>query len=385
MQDTFNFDQIIPRRGTGSLKWDKSPELDPFWVADMDFLSPPAVIDAIQERVAHGVFGYAIPHSGLLDALIGYMQERHQVQVEENEILHLGGLVPALSLAARAFGKPGDSVMTCTPIYPPFLGIQNDAKMNLISVPHCQIDEQWGFDWEAMEAAVTEQTKIFLLSNPQNPLGRVFTKEELITLAEFCERHDLILVSDEIHCDLILDDAKTPHICAASLPAEFQKRIITLLAPSKTYNIAGLGYAFAVIKDDSLRRKFAAARGHTLPEINCIAYYAAEASYKHGKPWRQALVKYLAKNRDDLTDFVQKKLPGCSVPNIEATYLALIDCNGLANQLDGQNPASYFEKEAGLYLSDSQFFGTPGHIRFNFGCPNTRLLEGLEKMSNIIA
>lgn len=379
MQKNVDFDQIIPRRGTGSIKWDRFPTLDPFWVADMDFMSPPAVLDVLKERIAHGVMGYAHAHDGLVEAIGEYMQSRHGLAIEEKEIVHLGGLVPALSLAARAFGKPGDAVMTCTPIYPPFLGIHNDAEMEVIAVPHVEVNSQWGFDWDAMEAAVTPGTKLFLLSNPQNPLGRVFSQDEMSQLAIFCERHDMILISDEIHCDLILDDEATPHVCAAGLPEQLQKRIITLLAPSKTYNIAGLGYAFALIRDDSLRRKFCAARGHTLPEINCLAYYAAEAAYRDGEPWRQDLIAYLRKNRDTVTDFVRSRTKFI-IPDIEATYLAWIDCRSMGIE----NPAQFFEQEAGIYLSDGNYFGAPGHIRFNYGCPHSRVLEGLEKMANVL-
>ncbi len=354
--------------------------LDPYWVADMDFMSPPCVLEALQERISHGVMGYAQPHTGLMVAIDHYMQNRHQIKVEEKEIVHLGGLVPALSIAARAFGSPGDAVMTCTPIYPPFLSIHQDASMDLISVPHIFDDNRWGFDWQAMEAAVTANTKIFLLSNPQNPLGRVFSSEEIGKLADFCQRHDLILVSDEIHCDLILDEDKTPHVCAASLPDELQSRIITLLSPSKTYNIAGLGYAFAVIKDDSLRRKFCSARGHTLPEINCLAYYAAEAAYQEGSDWRQDLLAYLRNNRDTLKSFIADTMPDLITPDIEATYLAWIDCRSM----DKENPAKFFEQEAEIYLSDGSFFGKPGHVRFNFGCPHSRVIEGLTKMAKVI-
>lgn len=380
MQSDADFDQIIPRRGTGSIKWDRFPDLDPFWVADMDFMSPACVIEALQQRVSHGIMGYAQPHHGLNEAILSYLQTRHEVQVTEEEMVHLGGLVPALSIAARAFGSPGDAVMTCTPIYPPFLSIHRDAGMKLISVPHVEQQGRWEFDWNAMEAAVTPETKIFLLSNPQNPLGRVFTESEIKQLADFCVRHDLILVSDEIHCDLILDEEQTPHICAAGLPEELQDRIITLLSPSKTYNIAGLGYAIAIIKDDALRRRFCAARGHTLPEINCLAYYAAEAAYRGGESWRQQLLAYLAKNRDTVTDFVRNRTPGCIIPHIEATYLAWIDCRPLGKD----NPAKFFEDKAQIYLSDGTFFGCPGHIRFNFGCPHSRVLEGLEKIANVI-
>ena len=381
MASAFDFDHLVPRRGTGSLKWDKFPALDPFWVADMDFTSPPAVLEALQERVAHGVLGYALPHPGLIEALLDYMQQRHGLAVQENEIVHLGGLVCALSMIAQAIGDPGGKVMTCTPIYPPFIGVHHDADKKCITVPHTQVNGRWEFDWATMEAAVTPDTAIFLLSNPQNPLGRVFTREEMEQLASFCDRHDMVLVSDEIHCDLILDEAATPHICAAGLPDELQKRIITLLAPSKTYNIAGMGYAFAVIRDDSLRRKFTQAKGHTQPEIGCLSYYTAEAAYRHGEPWRQELITYLAKNRDTVTDFVRTRMPGCEIPNIEATYLAWIDCRAL----EKENPADFFEKEAALYLSDGAYFGAPGHVRFNYGCSHECMLEGLEKMANVIA
>ena len=381
MASAFDFDRVIPRRGTGSLKWDKFPDLDPFWVADMDFTSPPAVLEALQERMAHGVLGYAKPHQGLVDAVLEYMQQRHSLTIQEEEIVHLGGLVCALSMIARAIGKPGDQIMTCTPIYPPFIGVHHDADVKCLTVPHVENDGRWEFDWDAMEAAVTPDTAIFLLSNPQNPLGRVFTQEEIEKLAAFCDKHDMVLVSDEIHCDLILDEAKTPHVCAAGLSKELQKRIITLLAPSKTYNIAGMGYAFAVIRDASLRRKFTAAKGHSQPEIGCLSYYTAEAAYRHGEPWRQELLAYLAVNRDTITEFVRTRMPGCVIPDIEATYLAWIDCRALGHD----NSANFFEKEAALYLSDGVFFGAPGHIRFNYGCPHSRVLEGLEKMANVIA
>lgn len=381
MASDYDFDRVIPRRGSGSIKWDRFPELDPFWVADMDFTSPPEVLEVLRERANHGVLGYAHPHEGLIDALTSHMQDRHGLKVEENEICHLGGLVCALSMVARAFGKPGEEIMTCTPIYPPFLGVHQDAGMECISVPHSCTDGVWSFDWEAMEKAVTPKTRIFLLSNPQNPLGRVFTQEEIIQLAEFCQRHDMILVSDEIHCDLILNETSTPHICAAGLPDRFQNRIITLLAPSKTYNIAGMGYAFAVIRDDSVRRKFQQSRGHMLPEINCLAFYTAEAAYRHGEPWRQELIAYLRKNKDTLTEFVRNRMTGCVVPEIEATYLAWVDCR----ELGYDNPATHFEKEAGIYLSDGNYFGAPGHVRFNYGCPHARVLEGLEKMASVLA
>ena len=376
----FDFDTPIPRRGTGCIKYDRRPELDPFWVADMDFASAPPILEALHQRVDHRIFGYAQPHHRLNEAVIDYLKVRRGTDVPLDHIIHLGGLVPALSLAVRAYCKPGEAVMTYTPVYPPFIGTHHDAHAALITVDHVLSDGQWTFDWEAMEKAVTLETKAFLLCNPQNPLGRVFTAGEVTRLAEFCETHDLILVSDEIHCDLIFDEITTPHFSALSLPERLAKRSITLLSPSKTWNIAGLGYAFAVIPDDTVRRKFAAARGHTLSEINALSYYAAEAAYRHGEPWRKELVSYLAGNRDSLVEFVKHRCPDLIVRPGEATYLAWID----ARAMGVENPAQHFEKKAGLFLSDGAYFGWPGWVRFNFGCPRARVLEGLEKMADAL-
>ena len=371
------FDRVIDRRGTGCIKFDRRPNLDPFWVADMDFASPPPIIEAIRRRMEHGVFGYAQAHDGLERAVHEYLIARRGAEVPPGHIVHLGGLVPALSLAGRAFCAPGEALMTCTPVYPPFLGVHHDAKAELITVDHTAAEDGWAFDWDAMERAVTPATRVFLLCNPQNPLGRVFPRDEVLRLAEFCERHDLVLVSDEIHCDLIFDEAATPHVSALSLPEPLRKRSITLLSPSKTWNIAGLGYAFAVIPDDTLRRRFTAARGHTLAEINPFAYHAAEAAYRHGEPWRRELVASLRENRDTLVEFIRNHCPGLSVRPGEATYLAWID----ASALGVANPARHFEEKAGLFLSDGAFFGWPGHFRFNFGCPRSRMLEGLRKIA----
>lgn len=376
----FDFDTLIPRRGTGCIKYDRRADLDPFWVADMDFASAPVIIEALHRRVDHGVFGYAQAHDGLNEAILAYLRDRRRAVVPAEQLVHLGGLVPALSLAGRAFCKAGDALMTCTPVYPPFIGVHHDAHVSLITVDHVWRDGQWCFDWEAMENAVTAETRVFLLCNPQNPLGRVFSGAEITQLAKFCEAHDLVLVSDEIHCDLIFDEDRTPHFSALNLPESLAKRTITLLSPSKTWNIAGLGYAFAVIPDDTLRRKFTAARGHTLSEINTLAYYAAESAYRDGEPWRLELIRYLQTNRDVLVDFIHSRCPGLSVAAGEATYLAWIDARGLGEE----NPAQFFEKKAGLFLSDGAYFGWPGWIRFNFGCSRTRMLEGLEKIARAI-
>lgn len=376
----FDFDTVLERKGTGCIKFDRRPELDPFWVADMDFVSAPCILEALHKRVDHGVFGYAMAHEGLTDTIRGYLKNYRGVSLNEDHLTHLGGLVPALSLATRAYCEVGEELMTCTPVYYPFLNVHKDAGAKLLTVDHILVDGRWEFDWQAMEETVTQKTKIFMLCNPQNPLGRVFSEEEIIRLAEFCERHDLVLVSDEIHCDLVLDEERK-HYSALNLPERFQKRVVALFSPSKTWNIAGLGYAFAMIPDDSLRRKFLAAKGHTLAEINALSYYAAEAAYKDGEPWRQELIAYLKENRDELVRFVNEECEGLSIHAPEVTYLALID----ARKLGVANPAKFFEEKAGLFLSDGAPFGWAGYVRFNFACPRERMLEGLGKMKDALA
>ncbi|MEK7953117.1 MalY/PatB family protein [Luteolibacter soli] len=375
---TYDFDVPITRQGTGCIKFDRKPELDPFWVADMDFASAPEIIEALHARVNHGVFGYAQAHAGLNEAIDLYLENQRGVTVPGEQVVHLGGLVPALSLAGRAFCREeGQALMTCTPVYPPFIGVHHDGLAKLITVDHVLVNGRYEFDWDAMEDAVTPETKVFLLCNPQNPLGRVFTRQEVEELARFCVKHDLVLVSDEIHCDLILDAEKTPHFSALQLPDDLRQRTITLLSPSKTWNIAGLGYAFAVIPDDTIRRRFSAQRGHTLSEINALSYYAAEAAYRHGEPWRQQLLAYLRENRALLDSFIAERMPALKVVPGEATYLAWIDARGM----NVDNPAQHFEKNAGLFLSDGAYFGWPGWIRFNFGTTRARMLAGLEKMA----
>lgn len=375
-----HFDALVERRDTGSLKWEKQPELEPFWIADMDFMSPPEVIDALSKRVAHGVFGYPTPHSGLIDQITGYLKTRHRYELDPNHLMHLGGLVPALSMAAKAFGEPGDKVITSTPVYPPFLSVGNDSQKTTIKVPHIEVDGQWTLDFEAIVDSITPKTKVFFLCSPQNPLGRCFSRSEIEQLARICLDNNIVLVSDEVHCDLIFDEEKTPFFSVLNLDDELRQNCVVLLSPSKTYNIAGLGYAYAIIENRKLYNRMTKARGHTMPEINCLAYYAAEAAYQYGEPWRRELLSYLSTNKKLIVDFVGQELPRLKLPSIEATYLAWMDCR--AYGLD--NPAQHLEKQ-GLFVSDGSYFSAPGHIRLNFGCPKERLLPALERIKNGLA
>lgn len=374
----YNFDNCPERQGYGSLKWDKYKGRDilPLWVADMDFHSAPEIVDALQARLDHGVFGYTIPYEAPVEAVLHYLEREHGYAARAGWLNFLPGLVPAINLCCHAFCQPGDSVMTATPVYPPFLTAPDYAQRELIKVPLCLNEaDQWTLDFAAMEAAVRPNTKLFVLCSPHNPVGRVFSRGELTRLGEFCQRHDLVLISDEIHCDLIFDSG-AKHIVTATLDEHLAQRTVTLMAPSKTYNLPGLACAFSVIENSELRARFQKTIRGIITEVNCFGYAGCAAAYQHGEPWRQALLAYLRDNYQRVFDFVRDELPGVTFRPMQATYLAWLDVSGLG--LD--DPPGHFEKH-GVGLSDGRPFDGPQHLRLNFGCPRSRLTEALERMA----
>jgi cysteine-S-conjugate beta-lyase len=380
---SFDFDTPIDRTASDSRKWRKYAGRDilPLWVADMDFAAPPAVITALHRRTEHGVFGYAGPLPSLVEATVDYCARHYGWKIEANWIVWIPGLVTGLNLAARAVGEPGDGVLTATPIYPPFMSAPTNQARETIAVPLAlRPDGKYEFDWAAMERALTPRTKIFYLCSPHNPVSRVFTRAELEQVAAFCLRHNLVLVSDEIHCDLILDDL--PHIPTASLSAELAARTITLMAPSKTYNIAGLGCSFAIIPDTKLRQQFVRAGAGIVPEMNPLSFAACEAAFRDGEPWRQALLAYLRGNRDLIASFLGEHLPMIKLTPCEATYLAWLDVSAL----NSHNPGYFFEQH-GVGLADGAQYGVPAgkFVRLNFGCPRATLTEALHRMQRAVA
>ena len=381
MNQNYNFDSCPERTGFGSLKWDKYKGLDilPLWVADMDFVTAPEILDALQQRLDHGVFGYTIPYEAPIEAVINYLDRQHGYSAKASWLNFLPGLVPAINLCCHAFTEPGDSVMTATPVYPPFISAPDYAERELIKVPLClDGQDRWTLDIDAMEGAIQAHTKIFVLCSPHNPVGRVFSKQELTALADFCERHDLIIISDEIHCDLVFD-AEAKHTLTASLSGQIAKRTVTLMAPSKTYNLPGLACAFSVIENAKLRAQFRKTIRGIITEVNCFGYAGITAAYNHGEPWRQALLSYLRYNYNFIYDFIQKEIPEITFRPMESTYLAWLD----VSKLGIKNPVGYFEKH-GVGLSDGTPFDGQQHLRLNFGCPHSRLEEGLEKVKAAI-
>lgn len=380
---SFDFDTVIDRAASDSRKWRKFAGRDvlPLWVADMDFAASPAIVAAIHRRVDHGVFGYAAAMPSLVEATVAYCAQRYGWKIEPSWIVWIPGLVTGLNLAARAVGEPGDAILTATPIYPPFMSAPKNQGHETICVPLVpRADGRYEFDWPAMERAVTPRTKALSLCSPHNPVSRVFTRAELAQVAAFAAKHNLVLVSDEIHCDLILDDL--PHIPLASLSADASARTITLMAPSKTYNIAGLGCSLAIIADAKLRAQFLRSMAGIVPEMSPLSYAACEAAFRDSEPWRQALLAYLRGNRDLIASFLKQHLPMVTMTPCEATYLAWLDVSAL----NLKDPGHFFE-EHGVGLADGAQYGAPAgkFVRLNFGCPRTILTEALHRMQRAVA
>ncbi len=370
------FDDAPERRGTNSLKWDRydNPEVIPMWVADMDFRSPPEVIEAAEKAASFGNYGYGKPSPALSELVAQRMQEHYGWEIDPGWIIWLPGMVCAFNLALRACGNTGDDTLSAVPVYPPFLTAPSNFERNLIRVPLALEDDRWSLDFDAMEAAVTARSRVFLFCHPHNPVGTAFTRSELERFAEFCLGHDLVACSDEIHCDLILEEG-AEHVPLAALSPEIADRTITLMAPSKTFNLAGFGCSFAIISNTQLRARYKKAATGIVPDPPAMGFTLAEAAYRHGEPWRQGLLSYLRANRDLALDRLQS-MPGLKPYPVAATYLMWIDARGL----EVENPRRFFE-DHGVGLSDGSDFGTPGYLRLNFGCPRALLDQVLDRMA----
>ena len=375
------FDTPVDRTGTGSLKWSRYAGRDvlPMWVADMDFRSPEPIIASLRRRVDHGVFGYSTAHEGVAEAVCGHLERVHGVKTDPAWIVWMPGMVVGLAMCACLAGEPGDEILTFTPVYPPFLKVHKDAGRQLVTVPLAEGGGRHTFDFAAMEKAVTPRTRLVMLCSPHNPVGRVWTRAELVALADFCVRHDLLLVSDEIHCDLLLEPETAPHTPVLKLEGGIRSRAITLMAASKTYNVPGLGLCFAIIPDDTLRRRFVLTKNTFVAEISPLSFHATRAAFAECEDWRQSLCRYLRGNRDCIAAFLAEHTPAVKMPHIEATYLAWLDVRAV----NLPRPVAHFESH-GLALSDGVDFGAPGFVRMNFGCPRSILEEGLRRFARAV-
>lgn len=382
-----DFDTPIVRRGSASFKWDLYPEdVLPLWVADMDFASPPPVVAALEARAAHGVFGYSAVPDSLVATVVDHLADRYGWRIDPAWLVWLPSVVPGLNLTCLAFADPGEEVMTVTPVYPPFLEAPPDQGRRLVTVP-ALYDESagraasggvpsatcWRLPLAEMAAACTPDTRAFLFCHPHNPLGRVWRREEAEDVVSFCRANGLVLCSDEIHCDLLLDPLE--HVPAALLSDEAAEITVTLMAPSKTFNLPGLNFAFAVIPNERLRRRFKAAGEGLLPFPGCFAIAAAEAAYRDGGPWLAELLAYLRGNAELVERFVHDELPRLKMTHVEATYLAWLDVRAV-----GLSDPGAACVRAGVALSDGAAFGASGFLRLNFASPRATLLEALSRL-----
>ncbi len=375
-----NLNSFIDRRHQfDCAKWTMYPEeVIPLWVADMDFRSPEPVMEALNKRVEHGIFGYQGDAPELREVLIERLHRRHKLDVTGEQIVFMPGLVFGLNTVGRTVGAPGSGVLMNTPVYPPFLGVPKNNERLLQTAPLASSVTdgilRYEIDFDALEAAVTPETKLFLLCNPHNPVGRVYSRTELETLAEFCLRHDLILCADEIHCDLVYEGSQ--HISIASLSPEMADRTVTLLAPSKTFNLPGFGLGLAVIQNEELRKQVVETMHKIGAGPNALAFTAAEAAYRDGQPWLDQVLAYLQGNRDALVEFVQEKFPDAPITQPEGTYLAWIDCRALNLQPE---PYQFFLDNAHVAFSGGAGFAGEGFIRVNYATTRDTLMEGMNR------
>lgn len=368
------------RRPTESVKWGiYGGDVLPMWVADMDFVSPKPVQDALAKRVEHGVFGYPLVPQELKQVIVERMLQRYQWKIETEDLMFIPGVVPGFNLVCQAFTKPGESIIMQTPVYPPFLCAPDNARARGIHVDLVQgADGEYSIDFDAFERAVEADTRVFIMSNPHNPVGRVFRKDELEKLAEICLKHQVIICADEIHSDLVFGGH--PHFPIAALDPEVSRNTVTLIAPSKTFNIAGLECSILICTDPEKREVLEKARRGLLGHINVMGLAAGLAAYRDGQPWLDELLVTLEGNRDFLIRYINEKIPEIKIGKPEGTYLAWLDCRNLDLP---QDPYHFFLENAHVAMNDGKEFGKAGEgfLRLNFGCPRFMLEEALSRMA----
>jgi cystathionine beta-lyase len=374
-----NFDKIIDRRNTGSLKVDKYKDRDiiSMWVADMDFAAPTPVIDAIRDRLEHGILGYSVPTDELNDIVVKRMANLYGWDIDPDWIVWLPSLVVGINVVTHLLARD-DEMITFVPAYPPFLISPHIADTKLHTVELAVKDGRYTFDIEAFKNAITDRTRIFILCNPYNPVGRVFDEKELEAITKICLERDILICSDEIHCELILSD-KT-HIPTATLSQRHLENTITLMSPAKTFNLPGMNTGLAIIADPELRKQYTRKLFICAPPcINALGLVACKAAYSQCEQYKGELVEYLKENAKITYDFVNTQIPHLKMKLPEATYLAWIDVRDLA-----VDDAEKFFEDAGVGLQGSKGFGVPGFVRLNFGCPRKVLLEALQRMKRAV-
>lgn len=377
----YDFDQVIPRRGTDSYKWDSagSPDVLPMWVADMDFRTAPAIVDALRRRVEHGIFGYTRVPDSYYEAVTGWFARRHGWAIDRGWMLYTSGVVPAISAVIKALTRPGDKVLVQTPVYNCFFSSIRNNGCGMVASPLVPVGNTYVMDYDNLEQKLSDpQVKVMLLCNPHNPVGRVWKREELVRLGDMCIRHGVTVVSDEIHCELVFPGHRYKPF--ASISEKFLQHSVTCLSPSKAFNIAGLQIANIVCIDAALRAKIdRAINDNEVCDVNPFGVIATQAAYNEGEEWLDQLIGYLHANYLYMQDFCSENLPQFPLTALEGTYLVWMDCRTL--DLPSEELERRLVAEAGLWLNAGTMYGAEGEgfMRWNIACPRTTLAEGLKR------
>lgn len=381
----YDFDKTIDRRATNSYKWDSATEgVLPMWVADMDFRTAPAIIDALQKRVAHGIFGYTRVPDAYYDAVTSWFSRRHGWDIDREWIIYTSGVVPAVSAVIKALTVPGDKVIVQTPVYNCFFSSIRNNGCEIVSNPLRRTADTYEMDFAALErCAADPRAKVMLLCNPHNPAGRVWTPDELTRLGNICLRNGVTVVSDEIHCELVYQGVKyTPF---ASLSDAFLHRSVTCVSPSKAFNIAGLQIANIVAFDNDMRSRIDKAINiNEVCDVNPFGVAATIAAYNEGEEWLNQLVDYLHGNYEAMAEFCRRELPEFPITRLEGTYLVWMDCSSLGMPSDALEHALL--DDARLWLNAGTMYGAEGegYMRWNIACPRSVMLDGLNRFLNFV-
>lgn len=379
----YDFDKTIDRRATNSYKWDSATEgVLPMWVADMDFRTAPAIIDALQKRVAHGIFGYTRVPDAYYDAVTSWFSRRHGWDIDREWIIYTSGVVPAVSAVIKALTVPGDKVIVQTPVYNCFFSSIRNNGCEIVSNPLRRTADTYEMDFDALErCAADPRAKVMLLCNPHNPAGRVWTPDELTRLGNICLRNGVTVVADEIHCELVYQGFKyTPF---ASLSDAFLHRSVTCVSPSKAFNIAGLQIANIVAFDNDLRSRIDKAINiNEVCDVNPFGVAATIAAYNEGEEWLNQLVDYLHGNYEAMAEFCRRELPEFPITRLEGTYLVWMDCSSLGMPSDALEHALL--DDARLWLNAGTMYGAEGYMRWNIACPRSVMLDGLNRFLNFV-
>ena len=385
----YNFDSIIDRRNTGCMKWDGlnklfgRDDIIPLWVADMDFPSAEPIKKALVSRAEHNVFGYTFTSDEYYEAVIGWMKRRHNWHIERDWIVYTPGVVPALSYAIRAFTEPGDKVILQSPVYHPFYSTIEENGRVIVKNPLKLVDGKYYMDYEDLEDKIDSKTKMLILCSPHNPVGRVWKEEELKKLADICIKNNIMVVSDEIHFDIVYSNNK--HIVFGRISEEIMNNSIVLTAPSKTFNIAGLQVSNVIISNEELRRRYnkELSKDH-IGRPNVFGAEALIAAYNYSEDWLDELLIYLEGNRDFFINYVNEKIPKLKAIKPEGTYLIWVDCSGLNK--DSEQLRDFFVNKCKVALNSGIMFGEEGKtfMRFNIGCSRSVLEEALNRIEKAI-